>query len=102
MSSGGAEVSVHFEAIAAAIETGRPTAVLSDAFAKTQALCERVAEEERSAELKELLTNVQRALQTWREVWSRLGATREFRAAVSREARQWAKRFSEANPPRRR
>lgn len=98
MSSEGTEVSAHFDAIAAAIETGRPAAALADAFAKTHTLCGRIAQEERSAELKALLTNVRTALQTWREVWPRLGTTRDFPVAVAREARLWAKRFSEAEP----
>ncbi|MDP3722337.1 MAG: hypothetical protein Q8R91_02425 [Candidatus Omnitrophota bacterium] len=98
MSAGRTEVSARFGAIAAAIDTGRPAAVLSDLFANTEVLCERVAKEERSAELKALLTNVQTALRTWREVWPRLGTTRDFQVAVAREARLWAKRFSEAEP----
>ena len=39
-----------------------------------------------------LLANLAMALQTWQEVWPRLGSQREFRLAVAREARLWAER----------
>ena len=68
--------------------------MLPDAFERTGRLCAQLAVQEQ-AEVKQLLTNVQQALQTWQEVWPRLGTSGEFRAAVAREARQWSKRFSE-------
>lgn len=44
---------------------------------------------------KAYLVNVQMALQTWQHVWPRLGDQPEFRQAIGREARLWAKRLTE-------
>ena len=38
-------------------------------------------------------------LEAWQQVWPRLGAQREFRLAVAREARLWAKRAAAASAP---
>ena len=82
-------------AIAACVEERRPEAVLRERFEETRARCEQAAAGERAEDAQRLLTNVKTALETWQRVWPRLGHDREFRLAVAREARLWAKRLSE-------
>ena len=64
-------------------------------FEETRALCEQAAGRAGSGALNALLANVSTALRTWQDVWPRLGTQRDFRVAVAREARLWAKRLSE-------
>ncbi len=89
-----ATVAARFTALAASVEESRPDATLMARMRTTQTWCERAAAAERSATRRQLFTNVQQSLATWQQVWPRLGAQREFRLAVAREARQWAKRLS--------
>lgn len=86
-------IAEEFGRIAAAIEARQPDTVVADALNTTHALCAAAASGARSAEARELLTNVQTALETWRTVWPRLGAQREFRQAVAREADLWSRRL---------
>ena len=79
--------------IASRIEERGPQAALMEAFARAQALCEASAAREPSSETGRLLANVTMAVQTWQQVWPRLGSQDEFRLAVCREARLWAKRL---------
>ena len=89
------ELAASLTALAASIQERRPAPVLMELLATTQRVCTRAADEERSTELKQLLSgNVGTALQTWRDVWPRLGSQAEFRTAVAREARLWATRLS--------
>jgi len=44
-------------------------------------------------EIQELLVQVQVRLAMWHRVWPRLGARREFRLAVARDAQEWANRL---------
>ena len=39
------------------------------------------------------LADLQQRLTVWRDVWPRLGADPQFRAAVTREARRWSAEF---------
>jgi hypothetical protein len=89
------KVAAHFAAIASCVQERQPDRTLTALLAQTQLLCAEAAERERSADLKRLLTNVGAALQTWQQVWPRLGTRDEFRLAVAREARLWSKRFSD-------
>ena len=82
-------------AIAACVEERKPQAALMGRFEETRALCEQAAARVGSGELNALLANVSTALRTWQDVWPRLGTQRDFRVAVAREARLWAKRLSE-------
>ena len=56
--------------------------------------CDRAASARSAGDAQHRLSNVQQALETWQRVWPRLGSQREFRAAVIREARLWAKTLS--------
>ena len=93
-----AQLAASFAEIAERIEGRAQDETLGQLLTKTQTLCQQEASRASSAELRELLTNVQAALTRWHEVWPRLGAQREFRLAVAREARLWCKKFSERRP----
>jgi hypothetical protein len=82
-----------FASLAAEIERGHPEHVLLEEMQRTQRLASDAATRQRG-ERQQLLLNVAGALTTWQEVWPRLGTQREFRLAVAREARLWAKRFA--------
>ncbi len=88
------QVAAGFAAIASCIEERGSDDALIERLRTTKVACEQAVAAERSAERKRLLTEVQPALETWRDVWPRLGTKREFRLAVTREARLWSKRFS--------
>lgn len=92
-------IAASFAEIAAQIEGQAQDAALRASFTQAQVLCQQAADHAPSAELKQLLTNVQAALTTWHQVWPRLGTQRDFRLAVAREARLWSKKLSEG--PRR-
>jgi len=79
--------------IATGIDTRQSNSGLSELFTQARVLCQAAADYEQSAPLKQSLANVAVALQTWHEVWPRLGVQQEFRLAVCREARLWAKRL---------
>lgn len=88
-------IAASFAEIASRIEGHAGDEPLRDVFTHTQALCQQAAGRAPSSDLRQLLTNVQAALTTWHQVWPRLGAQRDFRAAVAREARLWSKKLSE-------
>ena len=92
------EVAEAFAALASCVEARSTEAEVSQQIRLVRSVCERAAVHAPGTEAGRLLSNVQQALETWRTVWPRLGAQQEFRAAVVREARLWAKRFQEAAP----
>ena len=81
--------------IASRIEERGPQAALMEAFARAQALCEASAARESSSETGHMLASVKMAVQTWQQVWPRLGPQQEFRLAVAREASQWSRRLQD-------
>ncbi len=87
-----ARAAAGIEEIASAIDGRRPDAVLIELLGAANALCERAAATQ-TAEGKVALTTLATALQTWQQVWPRLGREQDFRLAVAREARLWAKRL---------
>lgn len=89
-------VSACFAAIAERIERGQDGESLFDLFKETQKRCAEKAASG-SSEKQESFTQVQQALETWKTVWPKLGSQREFRLAVAREARLWARRFGGAH-----
>ena len=93
------QLPVRLTALAAGIESRQPTATLIGMLEQTQALCEIGASAASTPTLKQILSQVETATQTWQQVWSRLGVDREFRLAVAREARLWAKRLAEHAKP---
>ncbi len=62
------------------------------ALTETRTRCD-AASAERPGQ-RALFVNLQTALSTWQQVWPRLGGQGEFRAAVAREAEQWAKKLT--------
>jgi hypothetical protein len=82
-----------FQRIAEAVEQQQAAHVVAEALTAAHASCVEAAAEEPHAEVRTLLTNVQTALETWQTVWPRLGAQKEFRQAVAREAHLWARKF---------
>ena len=84
-----------FTAIAEWIDQGRDDAGLPPLLAQARVLCEQAAA---SAKAVPELANLQQALTTWETVWPRLGVQPEFRQAVAREARLWAKRLADCAP----
>ena len=87
------QIASSFGRVAACITQRQPPAHLAEALAQSQALCQWAAPVEGSTEGKALLTNLQAALETWQQVWPRLGARKEFRLAVAREAGLWSRRL---------
>jgi len=95
-----ARIAANFAAIVSCIDDCKPEQVLASLLQETEAFCSWAAADS-AGELKRLLSNLTKPLQTWRQVWSRLGAQREFRLAVAREAAMWAKRLEQMakHPP---
>ena len=87
-----AHIADGFARIAACVADRKPTATLTAALQETEALCRQAAATMRG-EKAVVLTNVQQAIATWRQVWPRLGTQPDFRLAVAREAALWAKRL---------
>ena len=81
-----------FAQIAIVINERKPEAALSAMLEETHTLCQGAAAEG-SGDIASLLSNLTKALETWRQVWPRLGAQQEFRLAVAREATLWSKRL---------
>ena len=79
--------------IASGIEGDLSDAALTELFGAARTSCERAAATQ-TAETRMALTNVATALQTWEQVWLRLGREQDFRLAVAREARLWSKRIA--------
>ena len=90
------QLAARFASIAACAGARYPAAAMLETLTQTAAACADAASAEQSPETKQLLTNLQTAVTTWHQVWPRLGAQREFRLAVAREAKLWSKRLSEA------
>ena len=80
-------------AIASHLSATHPDAQLLDLLEHARRSSEAAAAH--APALAGLLANLTMALQTWRDVWPRLGAQREFRLAVAREARLWSERFAQ-------
>ena len=89
-----AQLAERFGAIATCVDGRRGDAAVSTAIEEAAACCQ-AATEGRGDEVRALLTNLTTALQTWREVWPRMGKQSEFRLAVAREAGLWSKRLQE-------
>ena len=89
MAHGVDQLAAHFAAIASCIEECCPEATLQGLMDQAKAFCEMPG----SPELKPLLSHLSTVLQTWQDVWPRLGGQREFRAAVAREARRWSQQL---------
>jgi hypothetical protein len=89
-----ARVGGEFAAIASAVESRAERPDVPALFSSVEGLCREAAQREPSGERRQWLVNVQSVLQTWQQVWPRLGGQREFRLAVAREARLWSKRFA--------
>ena len=85
-------LSADFAAIAACIAERRPEAALSIILTDVEMRC-RWAADTSAEPVRSLLINLTQPLQTWRQVWSRLGAQPEFRLAVVREAELWSRRL---------
>ena len=87
-----ARIAANFSQIASCVSERKPDAALTAILEETEAFCEWTAAAG-SAKTQSLLLNVKTALGTWRQVWPRLGAQREFRLAVAREADLWSRRL---------
>ena len=83
-----------FSAIAACIEAGGSPSAVASALRTAWSACDRIASALSETDAKRRLVNVQQALQTWQRVWPRMGAQHDFRTAVIRESRLWAKTLS--------
>ena len=86
-------IAEHFASIAGWIEQGRADAGLLELLAQARAVCAQSAAAA-PAQTQRQLGQLQQALETWQTVWPRLGSQQEFRLAVTREARLWAKRLA--------
>lgn len=82
-----------FQRIADAVEQRQSDSLVIEALTTTHALCVTAAAHAQTAQARTVLTNVQTALETWRTVWPRLGAQKEFRQAVAREAALWSRKL---------
>lgn len=82
-----------FDAIAAGIKDHKSTVQIIGLMTDTWQQCGVGARDGATADAISLLSNLQTALTTWQEVWPRLGARKEFRQAVGREAAMWSKRL---------
>jgi len=83
-------------ALASGIEASQPDPTIMALLEHARASCHDAVETTRADALKQILAQVATATQTWQQVWPRLGGDREFRLAVAREARLWAKRLAES------
>ena len=88
------DVGKSFSAVAACIESGGSPASVASAIRAAWSQCDHQAAKQPEGDLKRRLISVQQALETWQRVWPRMGSQREFRAAVIRESRLWAKSLS--------
>lgn len=76
----------------------------SSALAEAKQRCESGAgDRQLAADVRQLLGNLATAVEVWQSVWPRLGRQGDFRAAVIREAGQWARKLellAQQKPPR--
>ncbi len=77
-----------FGELAASINRGARQAVVLSVLEETRRQCAAAAQRASGA-TADLLANLRTALDTWCQVWPRLGAQQEFRHAVAREAERW-------------
>jgi len=85
-------------AVQACIDEQRAEAQLLEALQHARQQCEAAAAHAVGAGEQELLGRLTTVVGTWQQVWPRLGAQRDFRSAVAREARLWAQRLAESAP----
>lgn len=86
-------VAAQFDAISAAAEARQPQRQLVALLEQAMTLCRHTDGLNGQEAQRRLLAHLTTVLQTWRDVWPRLGTQREFRLAVAREARLWAQRL---------
>ena len=84
-----------FQRIVDAIEQRQSDQLVTETLETARALCAETATHASDAAARTLFTNVRTALETWQAVWPRLGAQKEFRQAVAREAGLWARKLGE-------
>ena len=94
-----AQASAHLNALADGIESRQPDATILRALGQAHACCRDGQAAVRAGAATQYLRQAATAADAWQQVWSRLGADREFRLAVAREARLWAKRLAEQAAP---
>ena len=88
-----------FQRIADAIEQRASDRLVTETLETARALCAETAAQTSDAAARTLFTNVRTALETWHTVWPRLGAQKEFRQAVAREAGLWARKLGQTHQP---
>lgn len=87
-----AQAAAAFACIAEAV--GAKAEGLDRAFLEARQACAAGAGDAwLDAESRQTLANLVTAVEAWQAVWPRLGAQGEFRAAVIREAGQWAQKL---------
>ena len=88
-----AQTAAAFTRIADAIGGGKE-AQLEPAFLHARRLSESASgDDQLDAEARQLFANLATAVEAWRSNWPRLGRQQDFRAAVTREAGQWARKL---------
>lgn len=75
--------------LADAVEQGRQDAVILEALRQA-----RAARSANGSSASEAFRRVDTVLDAWQQVWPRMGGQRDFRMAVAREARRWAKELA--------
>lgn len=93
-----ASIAEQFVEVADLVEKHATPQAIEKLLARLRTDCESAAAGAGSKAAKETLAHVQQALDTWKSVWPRLGAQKEFRAAVVREARAWSNRLKDLQP----
>lgn len=93
-----ADLAEAFAALAEAVDARGSAVAIRTALERTHAMCEALSGQKPTAAVRQALEEAQIALRAWREVWPRLGAQHDFRAAVVREARGWATRAASLSP----
>ena len=67
---------------------------VTQALADGRQACQTAAGDQAvDADTRQLFANLATAVEAWQSVWPRLGGQGEFRAAVIREAGQWARKL---------
>ena len=84
--TGVARVAALLLRLADAIEQDRQDAVILEALRQA-----RAARSANGSAASETSRRVDTVLEAWQQVWPRMGGQRDFRMAVAREARRWAK-----------
>ena len=87
--TGVARVAALLLRLADAIEQDRQDAVILEALRQA-----RAARSANGPAASEAFRRVDTVLDTWQQVWPRMGGQRDFRMAVAREARRWAKELA--------